>query len=137
MKRMVVGMMVVALAFLTGGCCSICPCKSGKNAALSKGVIRHVVLFKWKDGTPAETIRNIENNGRALKSRIPVIASFEWGTDISPEKLAQGFTHCFFVTFRNEADRDAYLPHQAHKEFIELIKPHLDKVLVVDYVARD
>jgi len=88
-------------------------------------------------GTPAEKIKAIEDGGRALKSRIPVIASFEWGTDISPEKLAQGFTHCFFVTFKNTADRDAYLPHQAHKEFIELIKPHLDKVLVVDYVAQD
>lgn len=103
----------------------------------SKGQLRHVVLFKFKDGAPAESVRAIEEGFRALKSKIPGIAAFEWGTDVSPEKLAQGFTHCFVVTFPDGAARDAYLPHPAHQDFVALLKPQLDKVLVVDYVARD
>jgi hypothetical protein len=57
-------------------------------------------------------------------------------TDNSPEGLAQGFTHCFLVTFQSTADRDAYLPHAAHQAFVAKIKPVLEKALVVDYWAK-
>ena len=123
-------------AGMISGCCSMCP-KGGACAAPAPGSIRHVVLFKWKDGTPPETVKAIENSFRALPSKVDGISGFEWGTDVSPEKLSQGFTHCFLVTFPDTAARDAYLPHPEHKAFVDLMKPHLDKVLVVDYVARD
>jgi hypothetical protein len=72
-----------------------------------------------------------------LPSKIKEIHAFEWGTDNSPEGKAQGFTHCFFVTFKSEKDRDAYLPHEAHLAFIKVAGPHIDKVLVVDYWTKD
>jgi hypothetical protein len=74
---------------------------------------------------------------RGLPAKIKEIAGFEWGTDVSPEGKAQGFTHCFLVTFKSEADRDAYLPHSAHKEFVGVVGPHVDKVCVVDFWSRD
>ena len=122
---------VLAAAVLAAGCAS------GSGGGMAKGVVRHVVLFKFKDGAPPEAVRAIEEKFRGLKSRIPDILDFEWGTNVSPEKLDQGFTHCFFVTFPDAKARDAYLPHPAHQEFVEVLKPHLDKALVVDYVARD
>jgi hypothetical protein len=95
--------------------------------------LRHVVLFKFKDSsTPADVARIVEAF-RGLPKRIPEIKGFEWGTNVSPEGKADGFTHCFFVTFATEADRDAYLPHPAHKEFVGVVGPHVDKVCVVDY----
>ncbi len=95
--------------------------------------LRHVVLFKFKDAsTPADVGRIVEAF-RGLPARIPQIKGFEWGTNVSPEGKAEGFTHCFFVTFASEADRDAYLPHPAHKEFVAVVGPHVDKVCVVDY----
>ena len=100
-------------------------------------LLRHVVLFQWKEGTPPETTRVIEEGFRALPKGIAEIADFEWGTDVSPEGLSQGFTHCFLVTFRDAKARDAYLPHPAHQAFVALLKPHLEKALVLDYVARD
>jgi hypothetical protein len=102
----------------------------------SKGLLRHVVLFKFKDGTTPAQVKQVEDAFRALPGKVPEIAAFEWGTDNSPEKLAQGFTHCFFVSFRDAKGREAYLPHPAHKAFVEILKPHLDKVLVIDYDAR-
>src|SRR5262245_60788891 len=61
--------------------------------------LRHVVFFKFKDtATPAQ-IKQVEDAFRALPSRISVIKEFEWGTNVSPENLNQGFTHCFFLTF--------------------------------------
>jgi hypothetical protein len=74
---------------------------------------------------------------QALPGKIKEIAAFEWGTDVSPEGKAQGFTHCFLVTFATAADRDVYLPHPAHKEFVALVGPHVDKVCVVDYWTQD
>ncbi len=99
-------------------------------------VLRHVVLLKFKDGTTAEQVREIVNAFCALPSKVDTIHDFEWGTDISVENLSQGFTHCFVVTFKSEADRAKYLPHPEHKEFGRILGPHLDKVLVVDYWAK-
>ncbi|MCA9181727.1 MAG: Dabb family protein, partial [Planctomycetales bacterium] len=50
---------------------------------------------------------------------------------------SDGFTHCFLLTFKSEADRDSYLPHPAHRAFGAALKPHLEKVLVVDYWAGE
>lgn len=101
-----------------------------------QSVLRHVVLFQFKDGTPAESVRQVENAFRALPDKINVIQDFEWGTDVSVEGMAEGYTHCFFVTFANEADRDAYLPHPDHTAFGAVLRPHLEKALVVDYWQR-
>jgi hypothetical protein len=99
-------------------------------------VLRHVVLFKFKEGTTTTQVSAIEEAFRALPGKIDAIRDFEWGTDVSVEGRADGFTHCFFVTFKSAEDRDAYLPHPDHKAFGAILRPHLDKVLVVDYWAQ-
>lgn len=112
---------------------------SGLNSALSAQtsmepkVLRHVVLFKFKDTSTPEDIQKVESAFKALPSKIREIKSLEWGINNSPENINQGFTHCFFVTFANEKDRAVYLPHPDHKAFGKVLGPHLDKVLVVDY----
>jgi hypothetical protein len=92
-------------------------------------------LFKFKETSSAEEVQAVVDAFRSLKTSIPEVADFEYGTDNSPEGLSNGFTHCFLVTFKSEADRDVYLPHPKHKEFVEVLKPHLDKVQVIDYWA--
>ena len=109
--------------------------KPEKDAKEAK-VLRHVVLFKFKDGTKPEDIKAVEDGFKALPGKIPTIRGFEWGTNVSPENKSQGFTHCFLVTFASEADRDAYLPNPAHKEFAGKLGPFIDKVLVIDYWAK-
>lgn len=98
--------------------------------------LRHVVLFSFKESSTAEDIKKVEDAFRALPSKIKEIKGFEWGTNNSPEGLNQGFTHCFFLTFDSEKGREIYLPHPAHKEFGQMLGPHLEKVLVVDYWAN-
>ncbi|MFN9917096.1 MAG: Dabb family protein, partial [Pirellulaceae bacterium] len=72
---------------------------------------------------------------RALPAKIPAVADFEYGENNSPEGLANGFTHCFLLSFYSESDRDGYLVHPAHQAFVDILKPHLDKVQVLDYWA--
>jgi hypothetical protein len=102
---------------------------------MSQKLLRHVVLFKFKDGVKAEDIKKVEDAFRALPSKIKQIKTLEWGVNNSPESLNQGFTHCFFLTFASEEDRAAYLPHPDHKAFGGILGPYLDKVLVIDYWA--
>jgi Stress responsive A/B Barrel Domain len=104
---------------------------------MSNKLLRHVVLFKFKETSSVEDIKKVEISFRELPSKIKEIKTLEWGTNNSPENLHQGFTHCFLVTFASEKDREVYLPHSAHLAFVEVLKPHLDKVLVIDYWAQD
>lgn len=138
---------LVVVSVLLGGCVHVQETKrvyddpkvcsyAQAEAVTPTQVLRHVVLFKFKEGTDAADIRKIENAFRALPSKVDAIYDFEWGTDVSVENLQKGFTHCFFVSFLSEADRAVYLPHPAHKEFGSLLGPHLDDVVVIDYWAR-
>lgn len=97
--------------------------------------LRHVVLFSFKASSSSSEIKMIEDAFRALPSKISEIKGFEWGLNNSPENLHQGFTHCFLVTFDSEKAREDYLPHPAHKEFVAILGPHLERVLVFDYWA--
>lgn len=110
---------------------------SALNAQNSEKVLRHVVLLKFKDSSSASDIKKVEDAFRALPSKIETIRSFEWGKNNSPENINQGFTHCFFVSFASEKDREVYLPHPEHKAFVGVLSPHLDKVLVIDYWAEN
>ncbi len=96
-------------------------------------MLRHIVLFSWKEDTPQEKITEIETAFRDLKNKISLIKDFEWGIDESPEGLSHGFTHCFVVTFASREDRDSYLPHPEHRKFVELAQPFLEDSLVVDF----
>jgi hypothetical protein len=103
---------------------------------VGSSALRHVVLIKFKEGTTPQQIKSVEDAFSALPSAIKEVKDFEWGTNISPENKAQGYTHCFLVTFANEKDRDVYLPHPAHNKFVEILVPYLDQVLVVDYLSK-
>ncbi len=100
---------------------------------VNDSILRHVVLFKFKEGTSSEAIKKVEDAFSQLPSKIPQIMSYEWGLNNSPEGLEKGFTHCFFLTFISEEDRAIYLPHPDHKAFGQILSPYLDDVLVVDY----
>lgn len=104
--------------------------KSGKN-------LRHVVLFKFKSTSSEADIETVRKAFSALPKKIKEIKDYEWGINNSPEGLDKGFTHCFFVTFKSEEDRAVYLPHPAHKAFVDVLKPHLEDVLVIDYWASE
>lgn len=97
-------------------------------------VLRHVVIFKFKDESSKEDVDKLNDAFNALPKAIPVIKDFEWGLNDSPEDFHQGFTHCYLLTFDSEEDRDSvYTPHPAHKAFVASLQPHLEKVFVVDY----
>ena len=106
-----------------------------KSQAAGK-LLRHVVMFKFKDEATPKQIDAVVKGFSELPEKIDVIQDYEWGTNNSPEDHDHGYTHCFLVTFKSEADRDAYLPHPAHQAFVKVLLPILDQVQVVDYWAH-
>ena len=98
--------------------------------------VRHVVIFKYKDGASSEQIQKVTDAFRDLQNQIPGIRSFEHGVNNSPEGMNLGFTHVHILTFDSVQSRDTYLPHPRHQQFGGLLK-QLDivaGVFVVDYV---
>lgn len=134
-QRNRLGWMLCAVPALALGWLMISGSMNAKEEPMR--VLRHVVMFKFKDGTADADVTKVVDAFRGLKTKIPEIAAFEYGTDNSPEGLANGFTHCFLITFKTEKDREVYLPHPAHKAFVDVLKPHLDKVQVIDYWAHE
>lgn len=98
--------------------------------------LRHVVMLSFKPAAAADQVDAIVDGFGKLPAEIPGITAFEWGTNVSPEGLNDGFTHCFTLTFASAPDRDAYLDHPAHQRFVAQLLPSLERSLVLDYWAR-
>jgi hypothetical protein len=99
--------------------------------------LQHVVCFKFKTTAAPQDIKKVEEAFQALPKQISQVQSFEWGTNVSKEKHDKGFTHCYVLSFKSEADRDAYIEHPAHKAFGKIVGPVLDDVFVIDFWAKD
>jgi hypothetical protein len=106
------------------------------SALAADGPIRHVVHFKFKADADKALVAKVVTEFAALKGKIAAVESLEYGTNVSPEKLDKGFTHCWIATFKNAADRDAYLVHPDHKAFVGLLKPVLEDAFVIDFVVQ-
>lgn len=98
--------------------------------------VRHVVSFKFKQGTSQKAIQEIETSFAELKSKISQIQALEWGTNVSGENLDKGFTHMWVLTFNDAAALKIYLDHPAHKSFVQLLKPSLEDAFVIDFQPK-
>lgn len=98
-------------------------------------VLRHVVLFKFKSDATKEQVQEIVDALGELPKKIDSIIAYEHGINNSKEGRSKDFTHCFTITFKDEAGRDKYLPHPAHDAFVQKAIPLIEDVLVVDYFA--
>ena len=103
---------------------------------MKTNAVQHIVLFKFKPETTPEKLKEILAAFEALPSKISQIKGFQWGTNNSPETHAHGLTHAFILTFDSVKDRDAYLPHPAHKEFGTVVGPWIDQLTVVDFANQ-
>lgn len=116
--------------------CHSHPCVKCGAMEANPAVYRHVVVFKFKASATDAQIKDIVDDFAKLQNGIDAIIGYEHGVNVSPEGLDMGFTHVFLVTFKDKAGLDEYLPHPAHKAFVEKLLPLLDQPFVVDYVAE-
>ncbi|XP_022760742.1 stress-response A/B barrel domain-containing protein HS1 [Durio zibethinus] len=98
-----------------------------------KGVVKHILLAKFKDETTPDKIEELIKGYANLVNLIEPMKAFQWGKDVSIENLHQGFTHVFESTFESTEGIAEYIAHPAHVEFANLFLPSLEKVIVFDY----
>ncbi len=96
-------------------------------------LLRHIVLYQFKDDVTPAQIQEVIDAFAALPKKINTIVEFEHGRNVSPEGKSEGLTYGFVVSFRSEQDRDAYLEHPAHLEYVKIVRDRRQKVVVFDY----
>jgi hypothetical protein len=101
----------------------------------SAKVLRHIVMYKFKDSTTPQQVQQVVDAFAGLPKKIETVIGFEHGTNVSNEGKSEGFTHVFVVTFKDEAGREAYLKHPAHDAYVQVVKDKREKVVVFDYWA--
>lgn len=100
---------------------------------MNSNIMRHVVMFGFNEDATNKEVDGIVEAFYNLEQLIDGVVSIEAGTNVSPEGLNKGLTHCFIVTFNTEQGRDDYLVHPEHLSFVEQLKPHLKDVCVLDF----
>lgn len=101
-------------------------------------MIKHIVLFSFKDSFTAIEIEKLYLSLGHLKTFIPQIKSYSYGKNNSNENLSHNFDYGFVMEFESEIERDFYLKHAEHLKIVnEIIHPNLknglDSVLVLDF----
>ncbi|KAI5245290.1 hypothetical protein E4T43_03263 [Aureobasidium subglaciale] len=110
----------------------------------------HIVLFKFKENTEPEVVREMCDRMVGLKdtclhpqTKQPYMKSYGGGKNNSPEGAAGfpadmngqgGLQYGFVSEFESEADRDYYLNKDpSHLKFVEDVGKIVDKATVFDY----
>lgn len=80
-------------------------------------MMRHVVMFRFRDGAPANARESIEAGLARLPERIPEIESYRFGADLG---LREGnFDYCLVAEFADAEAFARYVEHPEHRRFIE------------------
>lgn len=96
-------------------------------------MIRHILLITFKTDAAEADIEQVKSAFLQMPAAIEGVVSVEWGCNDSPEGKNEGFTHCVMMTFKDEAARQRYLPHPKHDELKAILRPALNKLIVLDY----
>lgn len=95
-------------------------------------MIIHIVLFKWKSDTSAESITSVMSALKGMKGKVSEIIDLSCGNNFS--ELSQGFHNALVVQVKDKAALDAYAKNAHHQEIIKtLVKPILADKITIDY----
>ena len=97
-------------------------------------MIRHTVVFRFAEGTPAERVQAIREALMGLPGRVPEVRSFSCGGDLG---LREGNADFAIVAeFDDEDGWRAYQDDPEHQRIIrELISPVVEQRLAAQITA--
>lgn len=144
------GMALAVFGLLFGTACN--DDDDSASAVPTSKTIRHIVLFKYKDGVTKaqkdEVIAKFLALKQSKKDGKTYIRDIEYGYQNSKEGVSRGYEIAFLVTFNSLEDRDYYVGkpfiteegkfdslHDAFKTFVGPLLATENGVLVYDYDA--
>lgn len=95
-------------------------------------MFRHVVMFRWKDGTTAEHVRAAEDGLAGLPGAIPELRAYSFGPDAGVNE--GNFDFAVVADFDDADGYVAYRDHPAHQSVLaELLRPHIAERAAVQF----
>ena len=94
-------------------------------------MIRHVVLWTFKDSVAPAERAAILAALRGLATTVPSLRSLEVGENLSPAR-AQGYTHVLLETFDDRDGLAAYASHPDHLPVLARLRDAVRQLLAVD-----
>ena len=99
--------------------------------------IKHIALFKFKEGTAQEQIDQVLDQILELSESIDGIEDYVGGINNSVEGLNQGFTHGFVMTFKDETSLKNYGKHPVHQQAVkDVLRPLVERYVIYDFTAK-
>jgi len=94
-------------------------------------LLRHIVLFAFKESVPPAERAALLEAIRGLRAKVPSLRSLELGENISPAR-AQGYTHVLLETFDDRDGLALYAAHPEHVPVLARIRDAASQLLAVD-----
>ncbi len=94
-------------------------------------MVKHIVLFEFKDENRQENIQKAKEMLESLIDSVPTLNSIEVGVNFSTEDRAMDLS--IITTFDNELGLKEYATHPEHLKVVEFIKTVVKSSKVSDY----
>ncbi len=94
-------------------------------------MIKHIVMWKFKDGAAEAEKLEMKRQLEALKGTVPSLVDIEMGLDLSRKEASMDMV--LYSEFQTLEDLAAYAVHPEHLKVVEFVKPLVCGRAVVDY----
>ena len=96
-------------------------------------MIKHIVLFDFKDENKEENMKRVKEMLLALVERVPSLKKMEVGINFSKEERAMDLS--IYTEFDNILGLEEYAVHPEHLEVVAFIKTVVNGSKVSDYTV--
>ncbi len=94
-------------------------------------MIKHIVMWKFKDGVVEADRLEMKRQLEALKGMVPSLVDIEIGLDLSKKEASMDMV--LYSEFQTLEDLAAYAVHPEHLKVVDFVKPLVCGRAVVDY----
>lgn len=94
-------------------------------------MIRHIVLFKFKENTSANERAALADALKGLKNKIPLVKDLEVGSDVGGK--SNSYDIALNSLFDNFSDVEEYAVHPNHVEVVKMVKELCESSVKVDF----
>ena len=94
-------------------------------------MIKHIVMWKFRDEVSEETKAEMKQKLEALKGVVPSLIDIEVGMDTVGSDASKDMV--LYSEFNSMADLKAYAEHPEHLCVVDFVKPLVCERHVVDY----
>ncbi|KAI5309280.1 hypothetical protein KEM55_003613 [Ascosphaera atra] len=95
--------------------------------------VYHIVLFKLKQGVPADDVEHLQSMIGEMAGKIPGLKSIHSNPPVSATAVrAKGYDLGLVAVLEDPTYLPLYSDHPVHQEVLDYIKPRVDDVLAYD-----